>query len=71
LEQIKDGRWFWDTEILVRPYYEGYVIKEIPTLFVPDYARESKVDLVRDSVIHFRRLLQFPKEIKRTYWKGS
>ena len=69
LEKINDGHWFWDTETLVRPYYEGYVIKEIPTLFIPDYTRESKVNLVRDSVIHFKRLLEFRKEIKRTYWK--
>jgi glycosyltransferase involved in cell wall biosynthesis len=69
LEKIRDGRWFWDTEILVRPYYEGFSIKEIPTLFIPDYSRESKVNLVRDSIIHLRRLVEFRAEIKRTYWR--
>ena len=71
LGKIKDGRWFWDTEVLVRPYYDGYAIEEIPTLFIPDYSRESKVNLVRDSFAHFARLLEFRGEIKRTYWKGS
>jgi glycosyltransferase involved in cell wall biosynthesis len=30
LDQIKDGRWFWDTEMLVRAQRDGYKIKEIP-----------------------------------------
>jgi glycosyltransferase AglD len=30
LDQIKDERWFWDTEMLVRAQQEGYKIKEMP-----------------------------------------
>jgi glycosyltransferase involved in cell wall biosynthesis len=68
LGTIKDGHWFWDTEILVRPYYEGHTIEEIPTLFIPDYSRQSTVNLLRDSLAHLARLLEFRSEIKRTYW---
>jgi len=30
LDRVKDERWFWDTEMLVRAQREGYKIKEIP-----------------------------------------
>ncbi len=30
LDQIKDERWFWDTEMLVRAQRNGFRIKEIP-----------------------------------------
>jgi hypothetical protein len=69
LGTIKDGRWFWDTEVLVRPYYQGYSIAEIPTLFIPDYTHESKVNLIKDTLIHLGKLLEFRSELKRTYWE--
>ncbi len=68
LGQVKDHHWFWDTESIVRPYYEGHRIEEIQTLFIPDYSRKSKVHLVLDSIGHFAKLLEFRREIKRTYW---
>lgn len=67
LPQIKNKHWFWDTEIMVRPYYENYAIKEIPTLFIRDWAHPSKQNLLRDSIEHLRWLLKFRKEIKETY----
>src|SRR3989344_7478511 len=33
LEEIKDNGWFWDTEIMIRSYFKGYKIKEVPTLY--------------------------------------
>lgn len=67
LTQIKDAHWFWDTEVMVRPYYAGYVVKEIPVVFTLDPAHESKVDLIKDSLDHLRQLLAFRREIKQTY----
>jgi hypothetical protein len=70
LTQIKDTHWFWDTEVMVRPYYAGYAVKEIPVVFTLDPAHESKVDLIKDSLDHLRRLLAFRREIKQTYRGG-
>lgn len=71
LTQIKDTHWFWDTEVMVRPYYAGYAVKEIPVVFTPDPTHESKVDLVKDSLDHLRQLLAFRREIKHTYQGGT
>jgi len=43
LGQVKNKGWFWDTEIMTRAYYNGLVIKEIPTLFI----RNTQVTTVR------------------------
>lgn len=64
LDEIKDKHWFWDTEIMVRSYYKGYKIKEIPTLFLPDHRRVSKVNLLKDSYDYLFNLLRFKKELK-------
>lgn len=65
LDEIKDGHWFWDTEIMVRSYYKGYKIKEIPTLFLPDYTRNSKVKLLKDSYDYLVNLIKFRKELRQ------
>lgn len=65
LDEIKDEHWFWDTEVMVRSYYKGYRIKELPTLFLPDYARRSKVNLLKDSYSYLLNLLKFRIELKR------
>ena len=64
LEEIKDKRWFWDTEVIVRSYYKGYKIKEIPTLFKTDPNKTSTVNLFRDSIDYFKNLVKFRKEFK-------
>lgn len=65
LDEIKDQHWFWDTEVMVRSYYRGYKIKELPTLFLPDYARRSKVNLLKDSHSYLLNLLKFRIELRR------
>lgn len=67
LEVVKNKHWFWDTEIMVRPYYEGYLIKEIPTLFIRNWSHESKQALIKDSIEHLWHLFRFRQEIKRIY----
>jgi glycosyltransferase involved in cell wall biosynthesis len=64
LDEVKNQHWFWDTEIMVRAYYKGYRIKEIATLFLPDYKRVSKVNLWRDSLDYLANLLRFRKELR-------
>ena len=64
LDEIKDQHWFWDTEVMVRPYLKGYKIKEIPIIFSMRHDRKSKVHFIRDSVTHFKKLLDFRREIR-------
>lgn len=65
LDEIKDTRWFWDTEIMARAYYKRYKIKEMPTLFVAKNYKTSTVKLFQDSLDYFKRLMKFKKETKR------
>lgn len=65
LDEIKDKHWFWDTEIMARSYDKGYKIKEIPTLFLPDYTRISKVDLLKDSLDYLTNLFKFRNELRQ------
>lgn len=46
LDQVRDGHWFWDTEVLVRGQREGYKIKEIPVRW--NEADETKVCIYKD-----------------------
>jgi len=64
LDEVKNEHWFWDTEIMVRSYFRGYKIKELFTLFMPDYLRISKVNLLKDSLDYLLNLLKFRKELK-------
>ena len=65
LKEIKDKKWFWDTEIIVRSYYKGYKIKEIPTLFIRKSNKISTVNLFKDSLDYFKNLIIFRKEVKK------
>jgi len=47
IDQVKDGHWFWDTELLVRGQREGLRCKEIPVRW--SEAKDTKVRLFRDS----------------------
>ncbi len=71
LDQIKDEHWFWDTEVMVRPYYKGYAIKEVTTLFVPNYARPSKVRLIKDSWDYLVNLFRLRKGLMPLIRKGG
>lgn len=64
LDEIKDKKWFWDTEIMVRSYYKKYKIKEIPMLFIRKNNKTSTVKLFKDSLDYFNNLIRFKKEIK-------
>ena len=58
MEETRDHGWFWDTEIMVRAYYHGYRIIEIPTLFIRD-TNYSTVNLLPDSLRYLRQLWNF------------
>jgi glycosyltransferase involved in cell wall biosynthesis len=62
LPLIKDERWFWDTEVMVRGKRAGLVIAEVPTVFVRRDGYTT-VKLLRDSLRAFRNLLRLRREL--------
>lgn len=62
LDQVKDERWFWDTEIMVRPFLKKYKIVEIPTVYIrrPEYGTTVKV---------FKDTLSYLVNISKLYWE--
>lgn len=48
LEEVKDGGWFWDTEVLVRAQRKGLEIAELPVSWTEK--GDTKVRFLRDSL---------------------
>src|SRR3989344_4189605 len=65
LKEIKNVRWFWDTEVIVRSYLKNYKIKELPALYFRNEHKTSTVLVFRDSKDYFVNLIKFRKEVKR------
>ena len=65
LDEVKDEKWFWDTEIMVRPYHKKFKIKEMPVLFIKKGYKISTVKIFKDSLDYFKKLIKFRKEIKK------
>jgi glycosyltransferase AglD len=63
LDLCKDNHWFWDTEIMVRSYYKGLKVVEMPTLFDRKEELGSSVNVISDTTDYFKKLLNFRKEI--------
>lgn len=63
LNNVKDGHWFWDTELLVRGQYEGLKVKEIPVRW--SESDSTKVDLKRDVYGMGSQILRLRGELKR------
>jgi glycosyltransferase involved in cell wall biosynthesis len=72
LRECKDPGWFWDTEIMVRSYFSGLRIIEIPTLFLKRYDKPSTVRPLHDTVDYLRKLARFRKEaeVLRRHYHG-
>jgi len=63
LGQVKDGHWFWDTELLVRGQCEGLRVKEIPVRW--HESDSTKVDLKRDVYGMGSQILRLRRDLKR------
>ncbi len=57
--QVKDARWFWDTEIVARSHYAGLQITEVPTVVVKRDDKQTTVHLFRDAWVYFWSLWSF------------
>lgn len=65
LDAIRDGRWFWDTEFMVRAQLGGLRIEEIQGAYVRREDKTSTVSGIRDSLDYFVKLWRFRGELKR------
>jgi glycosyltransferase involved in cell wall biosynthesis len=64
LDQCTDVGWFWDTEIMVRAYFAGLRITEVPALFIRRFDKVSTVRPVRDTVDYLGKLWRFRSEVR-------
>ncbi len=65
LKKVKSAHWFWDTEIMIRAYYGGYKIKEVPALYLRKPEHGSRVRIFKDVAYYIGRLFWFGKELKK------
>lgn len=77
LKKVKDKKWFWDTEIVVRSKLDGLVIKEIPVVFRKRNDKTSTVNIFTDSIEYLKRLSLLWFELRNTktpsasnFWKN-
>ncbi len=59
LEATEDRGWFWDTEIMVRAYFKGLRIIEIPALFQRRFDKQSSLKPLQDTIDYARKLWAF------------
>ncbi len=64
LDKVEDRGWFWDTEVMVRAWLDGYRIFEVPALFTRRADKKSTVNAVRDSIDYLKRLLRFRAQLR-------
>lgn len=67
LKKVKDKKWFWDTEIVVRSYFMDLKISEIPVIFIRRSDKKSAVKILDDSIYYFKKLILFKKELRLPY----
>jgi len=67
INETMEKGWFWDTEVMVRSYFKGYKIIEIPCLFVRNFKKQSSVKNVADSIYYFLKLLRFRNFVRKNF----
>lgn len=65
LKETKHPGWFWCTEMLVRSYYSGLKICEVPSIFRRNEDSKSTVNLFGDTLNYFISLLSFSLRAKK------
>ncbi len=65
LEEVKEKHWFWDTEIMVLPYYKGYKIVEVPTVFLRKGEINSTLKPFSDTMYYLKKIFAFRKKLKQ------
>jgi glycosyltransferase involved in cell wall biosynthesis len=67
LKRIKENHWFFDTEILVTPYFLGYKIVDIDVLFLDKKGVSSTVKPLKDTIYFFKNLFSYRKRLKEMF----
>lgn len=65
LNKVEDKRWFWDTEICARSYWQNLKVGQVPVLFKKNLKKKSTVKIVPDTIDYIRRLIKFRSEFKK------
>ncbi|MEK6922914.1 MAG: glycosyltransferase family 2 protein [Nanoarchaeota archaeon] len=65
LDETEDKHWFWDTEIMIRSYYKGLKIEEVPTIFIRNESSSSTVRFFKDVKHYVKNLARFVPEARR------
>ena len=71
IDEVEDYHWFWDTEVMIRAYYHGLRITEIPILFIRKNQAFSTLNSFSDSFYYFKKLLSFRKVIRHYEKNGA
>lgn len=64
LTQVKDEKWFWDTEIIARSHFAGLTIVQLPTVFIRE-SLYTTVKIIKDSWRHFVNLIKFSRQMRK------
>lgn len=67
LKDVRDERWFWDTEVTVRSYDAGLHVHSEPVLFERRKDKKSTVRLLRDGMRSIVCLVRFARERAKTH----
>jgi len=64
LLEIKDGHWFWDTEVMIRSYFKGLDIKEVPSEYIRKPETGTTVKIIKDVIYYIIKVASFYREMK-------
>jgi glycosyltransferase involved in cell wall biosynthesis len=62
LDEIRDMKWFWDTEFIARSLSHGLRIEEIAGAYIRRGDKQSTVSSLRDSAEYLAKLVSFWRE---------
>jgi glycosyltransferase involved in cell wall biosynthesis len=65
LDGVRDVRWFWDTEVVVRAQRAGLRLRELPCLYSRNLDKTSTVRVVPDTLEYLRQLRRLKRELRR------
>ena len=71
IAEVEDNHWFWDTEVMVRSFYHGLKMAEVPVLFIRKNQAFSTLNSFSDSFYYFKKLLSFRKVIRQYENNGA
>lgn len=71
IHEVEDHHWFWDTEVMVRAYYHGLTMAEVPILFIRKNQAFSTLHSFSDTFYYLKKLLGFRKVIRQYKQNGA